>query len=194
MPRPKPVPDAGPVDAEHEALRVQALEQLDDIHRTVVEARTYMRSYQAALEKTRRSLREGGQASDMPGLFDVGLVASSFSERLNNIEKARSATRMTLWRMQAVEGMTNAQIARGVGLLPPARVAHTRAPVQGCERGDSNSHLFRDRDLNPARLPVPPRSRAPSSHLRLEILPGGHAHPPQRYVSVPTVGGGGGAG
>ena len=33
-----------------------------------------------------------------------------------------------------------------------------------CERGDSNSHLFRDRDLNPARLPVPPRS--PSGHCR----------------------------
>ncbi len=115
MVRPKPLPDDVPVDAEHEALRVQALEQLDDIHRTVVEARTYMRSYQAALEKTRRSLREGGLASDMPGLFDVGLVASSFSERLNNVEKARSATRMTLWRMQALEGMTNAQIARAWG-------------------------------------------------------------------------------
>ena len=31
----------------------------------------------------------------------------------------------------------------------------------GCERGDSNSHTFRYRDLNPARLPVPPRSRRP---------------------------------
>jgi len=115
MARATPVRKAATVDAEHEALRLQALEQLDGIHQTVVEARTYMRSYQAALEKTRRNLREGGRAADMPGLFDVSLVASSFSERLNNIEKARNAARTTLWRMQALEGMTNAEIARAWG-------------------------------------------------------------------------------
>jgi hypothetical protein len=36
-------------------------------------------------------------------------------------------------------------------------------PGQGvCERGDSNPHGLPHRDLNPARLPVPPRSRAAS--------------------------------
>ena len=43
-----------------------------------------------------------------------------------------------------------------------------------CERGDSNSHLFRDRDLNPARLPIPPRSPGP-------IFAPGRGFGPQDY-------------
>lgn len=111
----KPIAKLVPEDAAHEELRVRALSELDAIHQSVLEARSYMRSYQAALEKTRRNLREGGRASDMPGLFDVSHVRSSFSTRLENIERARTTARTTLWRLQALEGMTNAEIARAWG-------------------------------------------------------------------------------
>ncbi len=53
-----------------------------------------------------------------------------------------------------------AMVFWAVRAVPPSPSSPTKVLVRElCERGDSNSHLFRDRDLNPARLPIPPRSR-----------------------------------
>ena len=42
----------------------------------------------------------------------------------------------------------------GIEAWPCAKFGRSR-----CGRGDLNSHPLGDRDLNPARLPVPPRPR-----------------------------------
>src|SRR6185312_7553437 len=39
-------------------------------------------------------------------------------------------------------------------------------PITSCERGDLNPHVRRHWNLNPARLPIPPRSLAPAAHGR----------------------------
>src|SRR3954454_21379242 len=55
-----------------------------------------------------------------------------------------------------------------------------------CERGESNPYARGHRDLNPARLPVPPLSRA---HIvpGFERAYGGHCPAERRAVGVATV-------
>jgi hypothetical protein len=105
----------GSVETDHEALRQQALADLGALIQIAEEARRDIRSYQSALEKTCRHLTRGGRARDMIGLFDVPAVRASFTDRLNSIERARSISRRSLWRLQVFEGMTIAEIARAWG-------------------------------------------------------------------------------
>jgi hypothetical protein len=106
---------SGSVETDHEALRQQALADLDALIQIAEEARRDIRSYQSALEKSYRHLTRGGRARDMIGLFDVSAVRASFTDRLNSIERARSLSRRSLWRLQVFEGMTIAEIARAWG-------------------------------------------------------------------------------
>jgi hypothetical protein len=106
---------SGSPEAEREALRARALADLDALIQISQDARRDIRSYQSALEKNYRHLTRGGRASDMSGLFDVSAVRANFTDRLNSIERARSLSRRSLWRLQVFEGMTIAEIARAWG-------------------------------------------------------------------------------
>jgi hypothetical protein len=103
------------VDTEYEVLREQALADLDALIEISEQARREIRSYRSALEESRRHLVRGERARDMIGLFDVSAVRTSFTDRLNSIERARSISRRSLWRLQVFEGMTIAEIARAWG-------------------------------------------------------------------------------
>jgi hypothetical protein len=107
---------SGSVEAAHEAFRDQALDDLDELIDEVAEARKDLRSYQSVLETNRMHLAVGGRASDMPVRFDVPSIRTSLTDRLNCVERARNASRRSLWRMQASEGRTIAEIARMWGL------------------------------------------------------------------------------
>ena len=96
-------------------LRDQALGNLTTLIQAVADARRDLRSYQSVLEKVERHIGAGGRASDISALFDVAAVRTTFSDRLNCIERARSASRLTLWRMQSSEGRNIADIARAWG-------------------------------------------------------------------------------
>lgn len=52
----------------------------------------------------------------MSSLMDIPSIQSSLTDRLNQIERARSTGRVSLWRLLAAEGMTSAEIARMWGL------------------------------------------------------------------------------
>jgi hypothetical protein len=108
----------GPGSAEvaRDALRDQALGDLDELMDVVADTRKDLRSYQSVLEKNRRHLAAGGRASDMAVRFDVRAVRTSLTDRLDRVERARNASRRSLWRMQASEGRTIAEIARMWGL------------------------------------------------------------------------------
>jgi len=106
------VPAARSVDA----LRDQALRDIEALRETVVDARTNLRSYQSALEKNYRHLRAGGRVSEMQSLFDVSAVRTSLTARLDAVERARSVSRLSLWRLQLTEGTTIAEIGRVWGL------------------------------------------------------------------------------
>ena len=101
--------------ASQEALRDQALADLDVLIQVAADARRDLRSYQSALEKNRRHLGRGGRASEMAARFDIRTVRTALTDRLNHIERARNASRSSLWRLQLSEGATIAEIARAWG-------------------------------------------------------------------------------
>jgi hypothetical protein len=107
---------SGSVEAADDVLRDQAVDDLDELIDAVADARKDLRSYQSVLEKNRRHLAGGGRASDMAVRFDVRAVRTSLTDRLNRVERARNASRRSLWRLQAAEGRTIAEIARIWGL------------------------------------------------------------------------------
>lgn len=98
--------------ASTDALRSQALADLGALIQAAAEARRDLRSYQSALEKNFRHLTGGGRVSEMNSLFDVSGVRTSLTARLNHVERARSISRLSLWRLQLTEGTTIAEIAR----------------------------------------------------------------------------------
>ncbi|MGO9874719.1 MAG: hypothetical protein ACLPVY_13080 [Acidimicrobiia bacterium] len=97
------------------ALRDLALRDVEALIQVIAEARKDLRSYQSALNKTRRHLEAGGRASDTSALFDIATVRLTLSELLNRIERARSASRLSFWRLQVSEGKTIAEVARTWG-------------------------------------------------------------------------------
>jgi hypothetical protein len=99
-----------------EVLRQQALNDLVALIEVVAETRQGLRKYQTVLERNRRRIAQGGRASDMPTVYDVQAVRSTISDRLDNLERARNASRCSLWRLQVAEGTTLAEIARTWGL------------------------------------------------------------------------------
>lgn len=99
-----------------EALREQALAALDEFIQATADARDDLSSFQAALEKNRTYLGEGGPAADLPALFDIPTLRSSLTDVLERVEQARMACRRTLWRLQIAEGKSIADIARSWGL------------------------------------------------------------------------------
>ena len=107
---------SGSVEAADGALRDQAVDDLDELIDAAAAARKDLRSYQSMLEQNRRHIAEGGRASDMAMRFDVRAVRTSLTDRLNRVERARNASRRSLWRLQASEGRTIAEIARMWGL------------------------------------------------------------------------------
>ena len=98
-----------------EAIRRQALHDLDALIEVTAEARRDLRSYQTALERNRRNLAQGGRASDI-AMFNVRAVRATTTERLKCLERARNASRRSLWRLHAAQGETIADIARTWGL------------------------------------------------------------------------------
>jgi len=97
------------------ALRDHVLRDLDALIQVIAEARKDLRAYQSALNKTRRHLEAGGRASDTSALFDIASVRLTLSDRLNRIERVRSASRVSFWRLQVSEGKTIADVARAWG-------------------------------------------------------------------------------
>ena len=108
--------DTGSSTESSEALREQALAALDEFIQATADARDDLSSFQAALEKNRTYLGEGGRAADMSALFDIPSLRSSLTDVLERVEHARMASRRTLWRLQISEGTSIADIARAWGL------------------------------------------------------------------------------
>lgn len=126
-----------------DVLRDEALRDLDALREAVVDARTNLRSYQSALEKNYRHLRGGGRVSDMQALFDVCAMRTSLTSRLDRVERARSMSRLSLWRVQLTEGTTIAEIGRVWGL--------SRQLVSRALAGATNSPCTADTSLRRAR-------------------------------------------
>jgi hypothetical protein len=108
--------DKSSADESTDALRAQSIAALDEFIQATTEARDDFGTFQAALEKNRSYLSDGGRASDITALFDIPSLRSSLTDGLERLEHARMACRRTLWRLQLSEGKTIADIARSWGL------------------------------------------------------------------------------
>ena len=103
-------------EASWEALRDQAVRDLDEFIESAIETRKSLRTFQAALEKNRRHLARGGRASEMSTLFDLPSLRASLTDWLTEIERTRAAARVSLWRLLLAEGMTIAEVGRICGV------------------------------------------------------------------------------
>ncbi|MGZ6979342.1 MAG: hypothetical protein ACXVJW_14620 [Acidimicrobiia bacterium] len=124
---------AGAVEPR-DALRDQTVDDLDELIEVVIEARKSLDAFQSALEKTRRHLAGGGRASDMAALFDVPAIRWTLTDAISETERARTTSRVSLWRLQIAEGTTIAEVARIWGL---SRQLVSRAPASSASRGSA---------------------------------------------------------
>ena len=115
MARGTSVPAGVRAGASPKALRDQALADLDALIEVAADARRALRSYQSELEKNRRQLDRGELACEMAARVEFRTVRSVLTDRLDHIERARNASRRSLWRLQLSEGATIAGIARSWG-------------------------------------------------------------------------------
>jgi hypothetical protein len=106
---------SAPAGASSEYLREQAVRAIDVLMSVVAEVRDELRAYETVLKRARRDLESGMSAADMVAQQRAGAVRASFSDRLNDIERARAASRISMWRLQLSEGSTIADIARAWG-------------------------------------------------------------------------------
>lgn len=121
-------------EASWEALRDEVVEDIGALIEDVVATRAGLKAYQAVLEKNRRHLAGGGHVDATPELFDLRAERTALTDRLNNLERARSAARLALWRLQVAEGTTIAEIARVWGfsrqLISRALSSETRRAAE----------------------------------------------------------------
>ena len=115
MTRGTSVPAGAAAGSSPTALRDQALADLDALIQVAADARQELRSYQSELEKNRRQLDRGDLACEMAGRVEFRTVRSALTDRLDDIERARNASRHSFWRLQLSEGATIADIARSWG-------------------------------------------------------------------------------
>ena len=103
---------AATAEASWEALRDEAVGDIDSLIAEVTEARKDLRAYRSTLEQNRLHLSRGGRVFETPALFDIRTVRTTLTERLDRLDRARNAARESLWRLQVSEGTTLAEIAR----------------------------------------------------------------------------------
>lgn len=99
-------------DGAFDALRDQAVSDLQALIDDATEARKNLRAYQTALEKNHRHLARGGRMSETPLMFDIRSVRAALTDRLDRLERARNAARLSIWRLQVAESTSIAEIAR----------------------------------------------------------------------------------
>jgi hypothetical protein len=119
-------------NAAWEMLRDHALSDMDVLIQVITEAHDDLQAYGSALATYRRHLSAGGRAIDMSSLMDIPSIQSRLTDRLNQIERARSTGRVSFWRLLAAEGTTTAEIARMWGL---SRQLVSRALTASVPRG-----------------------------------------------------------
>jgi hypothetical protein len=123
-------------------LRDDAARALTALMQAVSEVRKDLRAYESMLEKAYQDLVAGDPVSDMLARYGAGEIRASFSDRLNGIERARSASRLSMWRLQLSEGANITDIAKAWGF---SRQLISRA-LAGRARADSDSDSDSDSD------------------------------------------------
>jgi len=94
-------------------LRQEAVARLDALIEAATGAGAELRSYQSALEASRAPFASGGSSSEMGPLANVATVRSTLNDQLDD---ARGAFRLAVWRLLNADGMTITDIAGAWGV------------------------------------------------------------------------------
>jgi hypothetical protein len=99
-----------------ETLRAVAVTDLDLLLESAAALRTELRGFETALRKVRRHLAGGGAAADLREVLDIGTARETLTRAADVFQAVRHTSRISIFRVQAAEGMSVGAIARDWGL------------------------------------------------------------------------------
>ncbi len=101
--------------ASIEALRGDAVTDLDLLMQSAAALRAQLRIFETALRKPHRLLDRGGPTADLHKAIDIISVRETLTQAAVDFEAARHASRLSIFRLQLAEGMSLGAIARAWG-------------------------------------------------------------------------------
>jgi hypothetical protein len=98
------------------ALRAVAVTDLDLLLESAATLRTELRDFETALRQVRRHLARGGAATDLRNALDIVTARETLTRAAGVFQAIRHTSRISIFRVQAAEGMSVGAIARDWGL------------------------------------------------------------------------------
>jgi hypothetical protein len=111
----RPIPERSP-STSLETRRERAIGDVDVLLESAAALRAELRIFEAALRKGRRHLVRGGAAAELNEAIDIATARENLSQVAADFQAARYASRLSVFRVQAAEGMSIGAIARSWGL------------------------------------------------------------------------------
>jgi hypothetical protein len=99
-----------------ETLRGGAYREVDLLLQAAAALRAQLRNFETALRHLRGHLGRAAATSEMHDVLDFSAVRETLSHATDDFEAARHATRISIFRLQAAQGMSVGAIAREWGL------------------------------------------------------------------------------
>lgn len=99
-----------------ESRRGDAVSDIDELLRCATALRAELRVFETGLRRVRGHLDRGTSASELHDSLDIATARETLSQAAAEFQAARHASRLSVFRLQAAEGMSIAEIARVWGL------------------------------------------------------------------------------
>lgn len=99
-----------------ESRRDDAVTHIDELLQSAAALRADLRVFETGLRRVRRHLDRGTPASALHDALDIASARETLSQTAAQFQTARHTSRLSVFRLQAAEGMTIAEIARVWGL------------------------------------------------------------------------------
>jgi hypothetical protein len=99
-----------------ETLRARAVADLDLLLGAAAALRAELRGFETALRKARRHLAGGGAATELHDVLDIVKAREALTHAAGNFQAFRQTSRLSVFRVQAAEGMSVGAISRDWGL------------------------------------------------------------------------------
>jgi hypothetical protein len=120
-----------------DSLRAAAVSDLDLLLESAAALRAELRGFETALRKVRRHLARGGPAADLHKVLDIVTARETLTSAAGVFQTIRHTSRISIFRVQAAEGMSVGAIARDWGLsrqLVSRMLKHRESPDQSNAR------------------------------------------------------------
>jgi hypothetical protein len=99
-----------------DTARADAISDLDLLLEAAAVLRAGLRSFETALRKVRRHLARGGAAAELHDVLDIISAREDLTRVAAAFQAIRHTSRLSIFRVQAAEGMSVGAISRAWGL------------------------------------------------------------------------------